>query len=88
MATSSRHANVAINGRVHEVAGGLVGLDDKVVEDGAGGQYRIRVTFEPPVDNWSQGTMQVRALSGEITSFAIGSTPMVVDDVCITPHAP
>ena len=83
-----RHANIAINGRVHEVVGGLAGLDGKEVADDAGGLYRIKVTFAPQVGDWSQGTMRVQAVSGQITSFAIGSTPMVVDDVCITPNAP
>ncbi len=91
-----RHANLQINGKVHEVVGGLRDLDGKVLGDAASGQYRVEVKLrkseplEPsdPPSHWSHGTMQVRALSGEIASFAIGSTPMVVDDVCLTPNAP
>ncbi len=85
-----RHANLQINGKVHEVAGGLRDMDGEVFGDGASGQYRVEVKLQPtdPPGDWFPGTMQVRALSGQIASFGIGSTPMVVDDVCFTPNAP
>lgn len=85
-----RHANLQINGKVHEVAGSLHDLDGKVLGDAASGQYRVEVKLRPtvPAGDWFHGTMQVRALSGQIASFGIGSTPMVVDDVCFTPNAP
>ena len=85
-----KHANVQINGRVHEVAGGLRDLDGRELGDGSGGLFRATVKLRPPQagSDWTHGTLQLRALSGQIASFAIGSTPMVVDDVCLTPNAP
>lgn len=86
-----RHANLQINGKVHEVVGGLRHLDGRVLGDEGSGQYRVEVNLEPtvPPGDWFPGTMKVRALSGQIASFGIGSSaPMAVDDVCFTPNAP
>lgn len=85
-----RHANLEINGAVHEVAGSLRALDGREF-DTAGGRVRVEVTLRPHTtreDKWFDGTMKARALSGQINSFGIGSAPLVVNDVCITPNAP
>ncbi len=86
-----RHENLQINGKLHEVAGSLRDLDGRVLEDENGGQFRIEVKLRHngPGSAWFSGPMSVRALSGEIRSFLIGSSNgMGVDDVCITPNAP
>mgnify|MGYP003482287182 CR=1 FL=1 len=89
---AGRHANLQINGKVHEVAGSLRDIDDRVFGDEANGRYRVKVSLRQhggdKDSKWFSGTMQVRALSGQIASFGIGGTPMVVDDVCFTPNAP
>jgi hypothetical protein len=87
----NRNENIQINGKVHEISGSLRSLDGKTLDDENGRQYRIEVKLRQNSDGsaWFSGPMRVRAVSGEIRSFSIGSSNgMGVDDVCITPNAP
>jgi hypothetical protein len=87
------HANVIVNGKTHEVTGGLSQLNGREFGDNANGKVLIEVppmaqVGSNPDDHWYNGTMKVRATSGQIKSFGIGGAPVAVDDVCITPNAP
>jgi hypothetical protein len=87
------HANVIVNGKTHEVTGGLAGLDGREFGDTANGQVRIEVPPMAPVgsnpdDSWYRGTMKVTATAGLIESFGIGGAQVAVDDVCLAPDAP
>ena len=88
------HANVIVNGKTHEVTGGLSNLDGREFGDNANGKVLIEVppmaqVGTDPDDHWWNGTMKVRALpgSGKIKSFGIGGAPVAVDNVCFTPNA-
>lgn len=85
---AGRHANLEINGTVHEIVGGIRHLDGQEFGNQANGRVRVEVKLRShgTGSDWFDGTLQVRALSGRIASFAIGSTPMVVDDVCFVPN--
>ena len=86
------HANIIFNGTRHVVTGGLSQLDDREFEDAAGRRVRIQARLSQvgtdPAGHWFNGTMKVRAKSGEIVSFGIGGVPVAIDDVCVTPNAP
>jgi hypothetical protein len=88
--TLGRHANLQINGKLHQLTGSLRDLDGREFGDENGRQYRVDVKLRRNSDtsDWFSGTMKVRALSGQIASFSIGGHPIVVDDVCLTPNAP
>jgi hypothetical protein len=84
------HANILINGKPHEVVGGLAGLDNKELRDDAGGRFLISAQLAQATNdsNWHRGTVKVRALSGRISSFGIGGIPVAVDGMCFTVDAP
>lgn len=82
------HANIEYNGTVHEVTGGLDQLDGREFGDAANGRIRIEAKLALRGGTRYDGTLKVRALSGEIASFGIGGAALAVDDVCFTPNAP
>ena len=87
--TAGRHSNIELNGTLHEVASSLRDLHDRqITSGGATVRLDVKLASNGPTSDWFPGSVRVRALSGQIASFGIGSTPMVVDDVCFTPNAP
>jgi hypothetical protein len=77
------HANLEINGELHEVDGGLAQANNKVIATKNGSKTRISVTSTPTADGkWNQGEIVFTALVGKIQTVSVGGVQVYIDDYC------
>lgn len=78
------HANIEVNGAVHEVTSGLATANGKIVGDSSnGGLAMVNVNLAPTLNgNWNQGTLELVAIQGQINTFTVGGVQVFIDDQC------
>jgi hypothetical protein len=77
------HANLEINGDLHEISGGLAQANNKVIGSKGKGLARISVTSTPTADGkWNQGEIVFTAVKGGIETVSVGGVQVYIDNYC------
>lgn len=78
------HSNIGMNGDLREVVGSIAGMSGQIIGDPATGEAEVIVTLDAVQPaNTIVGTVELRAVSGQIEEFTFGGVQFFVDDLCM-----
>jgi len=77
------HSNIGVNGDLREVAASLASLSGQVIGDPATGEAEVIVTLDAVPTKNIIGTLELRAVSGQINEFTFGGVQLFIDDLCM-----
>ncbi|MGH9323239.1 MAG: hypothetical protein ACRD21_13200 [Vicinamibacteria bacterium] len=80
------HSNIGVNGDLREVESSvsLASMNGQVIGDPVTGEAEVLVTLDVvQPTNIIRGTLELRAVSGQIEELTLGGVQLFIDDLCM-----